>query len=420
MKYIFLLLALLLPGLVQAQWSLRHFETTATYGGFFEVWAETPDSTYLVSRHTRIDKAVEAQVNKNILLMNTYYDDTLFTVEVRQNLVIRSRGRYDYMMDYVEYIEIEVPGDTVYVPADTVYIPYPDTIYVEQELPLFDHVYTEVRRRDPGNLFVTSGVLRPDAIDSVQTRYTCLNQTHTYTTSPAYVYLHTLNLYCGEDDLTIDHVFYTDQEQYSQTDVFPHWVLMPDSLLRETHFTDFMTFDPDQWTSYWADNSTLTQTEESIDLVITSTGSQLWHWDVIEHTDVMEAFVTVRKQEGVNNLHIRMVADTTQRSSQDIYLGTDHILHNWWYENRWQEGNRVHFEWEPGDIVHKLVRVENDTLYTKAWHQGQSEPGWMMQEPIAIPGLIGGFGIGAHNAGTRHILNIGVATDNGPAPRSNP
>jgi hypothetical protein len=150
MKYIFLFLAIFLPGLVQAQWSLREFQATSTFGGYYEVWAIVPDSSYMVSRHTQLVKAVESQVNTNIQLMNQYHRKADFTVEIRQDLTIRSTGFYDYLDDYIEYIEIEVPGDTVYadtlfitLPPDTVYAD-PDTVFIEQELPLFDHVYTEV------------------------------------------------------------------------------------------------------------------------------------------------------------------------------------------------------------------------------------------------------------------------------------
>jgi hypothetical protein len=232
------------------------------------------------------------------------------------------------------------------------------------------------------------------------------------------VYWHLHQISCQGTDLYIDHIFWQDSTSYQQTDVFPEWVMNPDTTSREVYFTDLQDFDPAEWTQYWVENSTLSAGQEAIQLSIASTGSQLWHWDRVPHSDVMEAFVTVMKADGSNNLHIRMVADTTTRSSQDIYLELNGVLHNWWYQNTWQQGNRATFEWQPGDIVHKLVRVENDTLYAKVWHQGQPEPMWMLTEPTPVDSLSGGFGIGAHRAGVRYILNIGVATDGGPAPRT--
>lgn len=399
-----------------------------------------------ISTHNRIDQAIEAAVNSG-------FPDTKVVRELQlrindANHIVAQSLELDIFVDDDPIIITEI--DTVW--QDTLFIDTaPNEVeYSEFQDPtlLTDIEWTHVRSLENGSTTIIMDV--HTTAPFVDYQYNCIAMDSTYRIildeeawPEEKAYIHTSG--SGTDSLGVSrskHEFTTvcrDDIRYRVDAYKENKRAMYTDIIQLPEFEDDIPYEDEpvlteeqfqinfaeaeetvlsNFTQYWRDNSTLTLANEELVFDLTSTGSQAWIWEGVPLSTDMEFYVKVRKDlSSTNNLHVKVLADKEAMTSREVYLSGGGLLYNWWDNGSWGSGEEAPLEYSDGDIVHKLVRVEGNMFYAKAWVDGTPEPGWMITTELTNRPEAGFVGFGAHNVGTRYILEMSAGINGAEAPR---
>lgn len=328
-----------------------------------------------------------------------------------EQLFIRRTEEFRVSADFYDYIPIEVPVEPQYLyrNLDWQMIPTP-----------LDTEYRNI------------AVLAETTADSVHTVFTCDNRPEiSIHISNRGLFGENIFYHFGShlcrDSLAITPTFWKNgTDSTARTMVVPGWLwdeVEPNAPLSDFQFyTDLYRFDLTEWTQHWAKNSSWTvNPPSSAKLTITDRGSQLWTWDIVPPSNQFEVYLETVDPDTLNTFHIRVLADTLLQTSQDMYVNAGQITQNRFNDGTWTSD--LLFDTEQvtdGRVVRMLLRVTDEGDYlAKTWLNGEPEPdSWQVQSTLNEALSEGVFGLGAHSAGERSLIRLGVGVSGAPAPRS--
>lgn len=342
-----------------------------------------------------------------------YSGDHQVQVYVRSNMDERVNADFGYY-DAPEFIEI----------IDTVYIEVPgeivrDTVYLDQagELPLVQGFEAGLEHKEDGFTIIDSYAFTQ--ADSLHIYFDCDPDREPL---PRYVYgkgsrvIHdSFGTQCVTD-MDATYHFFASGDTTTVQEYWPLWVMQGEPPASEGIYTDFANYENSlaeqaQWEPFWGNLEYIVENYTLILDLIERNIARLQWTEVPVHRNIQYTITESLHVSHSTGAHAGgRHSEQAQQESVETYIHAEGLGISIFSNGSWSNPHTFPFQWNSGDTVVYSVKIIEDTISAKIWHDGQEEPDNWMEYTNDIIGSVpaGRFAIGSTGAGLYLIHDIGV------------